>query len=233
VINLTSANGRLIFSGSGSPEGNGLWASDGTAAGTTILQPFSGIVGPFARTRDGAFFLAPTDSRTQLWRTDGTSSGTIRLTDFQLNPYTREIVSIGNRVYFVGVDAEHGIELWTSDGTFSGTHIVKDISAGITDSLPRNLRAIGGVLLFTARDPIHGEELWQSDGTEAGTLLVQDISPGPASSSPGNFTEAGSLVYFTAYDGEAGAELWVMPLSALASSPRQKPHRVQDLPWRR
>jgi ELWxxDGT repeat protein len=88
------------------------------------------------------------------------------------------------------------------------------------------------VLLFTARDPVHGEELWQSDGTEEGTLLVQDITPGPASSSPGNFVEAGSLVYFTANDGEAGAELWAMPLSALASSPRQKPHRVQDLPWR-
>jgi ELWxxDGT repeat protein len=197
-----------------------------------LLQPFSGVVGPFARTRDGAFFLAPSDSRTQLWRTDGTSGGTIRLTDFQLNLSTREIVTIGNRVYFVGVDAEHGIELWTSDGTLAGTHIVKDISAGIADSSPRNLRAIGGVLLFTAREPIHGEELWQSDGTEEGTFLVQDISPGPTSSSPGNFMEAGSLVFFTASDTDAGAELWSMPLSALASAPRQKPHRVQDLPWR-
>lgn len=231
VKNLTSANGRLIFYGSGAPEGNGLWASDGTAAGTVLLQPLSG--GPFARTRDGAFFLVLTsDFRTQLWRTDGTSSGTIRLTDFPLSLSTREIVTIGNRVYFAGVDPEHGIELWTSDGTLAGTHVVKDISAGIADSLPRNLRAVGGVLLFTAREPVHGEELWQSDGTEAGTLLVQDISPGPASSSPGNFTEAGSLVYFTANDGEAGAELWVMPLSSLASSPRQKPHLVQDIPWR-
>jgi ELWxxDGT repeat protein len=234
VINLTAANGRLIFSGSGSPEGNGLWASDGTAAGTVLLQPFSGTVGPFARTRDGAFFQASTpDFRAQLWRTDGTSGGTIRLTDFPLSLSLREIVTIGNRAYFVAVDAEHGIELWTSDGTLAGTHIVKDISAGITDSLPGNLRAIGGVLLFTARDPVHGEELWQSDGTEAGTLLVQDISPGPASSSPGNFVEAGSLVFFTASDTDAGAELWSMPLSALASAPRQKPHLVQDLSWRR
>jgi ELWxxDGT repeat protein len=233
VANLTATNGKLIFAGSQAPEGNGLWASDGTAAGTVILQPFNGNLGPFARSADAAFFLAPTpDSRNQLWRTDGTRNGTTVLTDFNSGLFPSEVVPIGNRVFFTGEDAAHGVELWTSDGTPAGTHIVKDIAAGEVDSSPRNLTAVGGVLLFSARDPIHGEELWQSDGTEEGTFLVQDISPGPASSSPRNFMKAGSLIYFTADDGESGAELWSMPLSALASSPRQKPHRVQDLPWR-
>lgn len=198
-----------------------------------ILQPFNGNVGPFARSANAAFFLAPTpDFRIQLWRTDGTPNGTTALSDFAFLS-APEIVTIGTRVFFAGEDPEHGVELWTSDGTPAGTHIVKDIAAGDVDSSPRNLTPVGGVLLFSARDPIYGEELWQSDGTEEGTFLVQDIFPGPASSSPRNFMKAGSPIYFTADDGESGTELWSMPVSALDSSPRQKPHRVQDLPWRR
>ncbi len=141
-------------------------------------------------------------------------------------------MTIGNRAFFAGEDAEHGVELWTSDGTPAGTRRVKDIAPGAADSNPRNLTAIAGVLLFSARDPFHGEELWRSDGTEEGTFLLDDIFPGPASSSPGNFTKAGSLVYFTADDGETGAELWAMPLSVLGSAPGRKPRQLQTVPWR-
>jgi len=239
VRGLTSVNGTLVFAGSDDAGENGLWTSDGTAAGTLLVQPFSGGVGSFVLSRDGAFFRAWTaDYRSQLWRTDGTRNGTTLLTEFpygQVNEIglVNEIVTIGNRAFFAGEDAEHGVELWTSDGTPAGTHRVKDIAPGAADANPRNLSAIAGVLLFSARDPIHGEELWRSDGTEEGTFLLQDISPGVSSSSPGGFTKAGSLVYFTADDGETGVELWAMPVSVLDSAPGRKPRPVQDVPWRR
>jgi ELWxxDGT repeat protein len=231
--NLISFGGRLLFFGffgSTTLEGSGLWTSDGTSAGTSIVKSFGGYLTPFTRLKDVLLFFAATqDNRIELWRTDGTPGGTTFLADFPFGLVgngPNGLVSAGDRVFFTGQDAGHGVELWTSDGTPGGTRIVRDVD-------PRNLTAFGDVLLFSARDPIHGEELWQSDGTEEGTFLVQDISPGPASSSPGNFMKAGPLVYFTADDGESGAELWAMPLSALDSPSRRKPHHVQDVPWRR
>ncbi len=238
VRGLTSVNGTLVFAGSDDAGENGLWTSDGTAAGTLLVRPFSGGVGSFVLSRDGAFFRAWTaDFRSQLWRTDGTRNGTTLLAEFpygQVNEISlvNEIVTIGNRAFFAGEDAEHGVELWTSDGTPAGTRRVKDIAPGAADSNPRNLTAIAGVLLFSARDPIHGEELWQSDGTEEGTFLLQDISPGIASSSPAGFIRAGSLVYFTADDGETGAELWAMPVSALDLAPGRTPRQSHGVPWR-
>jgi ELWxxDGT repeat protein len=226
--------GRLLFFGGNVPEGGGLWTSDGTLEGTKIVKSFSGYLTPFVPLKDGLIFFAATaGNRVELVRTDGTSSGTITVADFRFGLVGGPLVSAGDRVFFAGEDAEHGVELWTSDGTAAGTHLVRDIAAGEGSSYPGNIVAVGDRVLFTARDPLHGEELWQSDGTEEGTFLVQDISPGPASSSPRNFMKAGSLVYFTADDGETGAELWAMPLSALDSLPRRKPHQVQDVPWRR
>ncbi len=232
VANLISLGDRLIFAGYNAPEGGGLWTSDGTAEGTAILKQFDGIVGPIARSRDGAFFRAAAGiGRTEVWRTDGTPSGMSLLAGFS-GSIGSEIVAIGNRAFFVGIDTDHGIELWTSDGTPAGTHMLKDIAPGAADANPGNLTAIDGVVLFSAKDPIHGEELWRSDGTEEGTYLLQDISPGIASSSPANFTKAGSLVYFRADDGETGVELWAMPASALDSAPGRKPRRFQSVPWR-
>ena len=232
VTNLISLGNRLLFWGWTASEGNALWTSDGTAAGTSILRPFGGH-SQLARLKDGVlFFAAAAENRTQLWQTDGTPGGTTILADFPF-ALVGGLVPAGDRVLFAGEDADHGVELWTSDGTPAGTHMVKDIVPGAADANPRNLTAIDGVLLFSARDPIHGEELWRSDGTEEGTFLLDDIFPGPGSSSPGNFTKAGSLVYFTADDGETGEELWAVPMSALDSSPGQKPRRAQDVPWRR
>ena len=237
AANLITLGGRVLFFGSSASDGSGLWTSDGTSAGTAILKPFGGYLTPFAPLKDvGLFFAATHDNRIELWRTDGTPGGTTFLADFPFGLVGNGgngLVPAGDRVFFTGQDAGHGVELWTSDGTPAGTHVVRDIAAGQESSNPRNLTAIGGVLLFSARDAIQGEELWRSDGTEEGTFLVQDISPGPASSSPRNFMKAGSLVYFTADDGETGTELWAMPLSALDSLPRRKPHQVQDVPWRR
>jgi ELWxxDGT repeat protein len=237
VQNLTALGGEILFFGSNTPEGSGLWKSDGTEAGTSLVKQLGGFLTPFVRVGDVLLFFAssPSDNRLQLWRSDGTAAGTTLLADFPFGLYGNGsgLVPAGDRVFFAGEDDAHGIELWMSDGTPAGTHIVKDIAPGAADAHPRNLAAIDGVLLFAARDPAHGEELWRSDGTEDGTFLLQDIAEGPAFSLPGNFTKAGSLVYFTADDGETGVELWGMPISAFDSSPRQRPHKVQGVPWRR
>ncbi|MEG4914588.1 ELWxxDGT repeat protein [Microcoleus sp. B7-D4] len=93
-----------------------------------------------------------------------------------------------------------------------GFKLLKDISLGAGNSLPRNLTNVNGNLYFTADDGTNGlEKLWKSDGTAAGTVLVKDINSGVGSSfssSYSNLTNVNGTLYFTANDGINGIELW-------------------------
>ena len=68
----------------------------------------------------------------------------------------REIVSAGDRAFFVGSTAQHGDEVWTSDGTTEGTTLVKDVRPGSASSASYLTggrgTALGEVLYFIADD---------------------------------------------------------------------------------
>jgi ELWxxDGT repeat protein len=156
-----------------------LWKSDGTAAGTVRLSDISH--GDFraydlAVAGDTIFFHGGVGDRYKegLWVSDGTAVGTTRIKDVGIacKILPALLVPVGNRVFFVGGDAEP----WVSDGTGDGTRRVLDVRPGEDDrSKPRDLAAFGNRLAFTAIDEKHGRELWISDGTAAGTYLVKDI----------------------------------------------------------
>ena len=90
----------------------------------------------------------------------------------------KDLVAIGNVIYFTADDGSTGRELWRSDGTPNGTSQITDIVPGTGDASPGNLTAVGTTLFFTADDGIVGKELWKSDGTPAGTMRVADINIG-------------------------------------------------------
>jgi ELWxxDGT repeat protein len=197
-----------------------LWQTDGTAAGTAMVQAADGT--PLANAHDlvvagGALYLfasSPNSRAPELWRTDGTPAGTAVLQQFVdsvLGP-AGGITAFGGGIAFVADDGVHGPELWMSDGTPGGTRLVSDIRPGADGSNPTNLAVAAGRLYFAADDGMHGNELWVSDGTAAGTRMVQDINPGPASSNPSGMTAAGGLLYFAADDGLTGQEPWALPL---------------------
>jgi ELWxxDGT repeat protein len=87
-------------------------------------------------------------------------------------------VRMGERIYFLADDGQHGEELWASDGTAAGTYLVKDIARGQMDSKCRILTAGEQFLWLTCQDWVHDKELWRSDGTAAGTVMVDDLYPG-------------------------------------------------------
>ena len=117
------------------------------------------------------------------------------------------MAAVGSRLYFVGMDLQHGIELWRTDGTLASTLLVKDIKkVGTGDSNPAGLVDVDGTLFFSASGT-GGDELWKTDGTEAGTVRVKDINP-DGSSGPQGLTAMDGAVYFTADDGSHGRELW-------------------------
>ena len=110
-----------------------------------------------------------------------------------------EMVSLGDKDYFIADDGIHGKGLWKTDATPYGTSMVKDILEGSYGSDPENLFVFKNHIYFSANNGITGHELWKSDGTKEGTVLLKDIHPSHRiGSNPRNFTVYKGELYFTA-----------------------------------
>ncbi|MBL8829008.1 MAG: S8 family serine peptidase, partial [Planctomycetaceae bacterium] len=126
-----------------------LWRSDGTSAGTFLLNDIrpggrTSTVSSLTVVGNQAFFSAITSpTGAELWATDGTLGGTRLVSD----------------IYQGGLISNSGI-------------------TGGLGSSPFNLTNVNGTLYFSAFDGVNGTSLWKSDGTSSGTVLVQSgISP--------------------------------------------------------
>ena len=267
---LTDLNGLLIFAARTADKGEELWASDGTPQGTRLVKdiyPGNGAQfssSPYRLVAMGryVYFHATTqENGVELWRTDGTEAGTILVDDIfkevlaSPSSSPHEITPVGEILFFVANDFEHGMELWRTNVSFDNAYMLQDIFPGTASSSPHDLTNVNGVLYFGADDGTHGDELWKSNGTAAGTAMVKDyakaadhagpkhfavfnntlffaawreengeelcklvdntidcicdIAPGPASSNPRDFVAMGSNLFFRANDGTHGEELWV------------------------
>ncbi|MEZ5990303.1 MAG: hypothetical protein R3F30_14520 [Planctomycetota bacterium] len=207
---------RVLFTADDGVNGQELWASDGTAAGTNMvldLNPGSGSGYCYYKCRLGDAVLFTgyhPSSGYELWITDGTKAGTRLLKDIYANgnSYPSFLTRIGDQVFFSAYSGPAGYELWATDGTTAGTRMVADIYPGTGSSNPRYFHELAGKACFYAFDGTRGFELWTSDGTAAGTKLVKDIDPGGPSSYPSYFTELNGKLYFQATTTATGYELF-------------------------
>jgi ELWxxDGT repeat protein len=207
-------NGHAVFYDHSYETGDpfGLWASDGTPAGTILLSSNSAIGNGIVS--NGVLYTSGDLSSDgfELARTDGTVAGTYELKDINPGPpgsTPQLLADVGGTIFFNAYDVVHGSELWKTDGTTAGTVLVKDIAPGVANSGGTGAAlTVGGTLYFTANDGTNGTELWKSDGTTAGTVMVADINPGPGSSSPHAFVDLGGTLFFLADDGTHFDELW-------------------------
>lgn len=237
---LTDFRGILVFSANdlggmsnqaepeevlASGHGRELWRTDGTAAGTVLIQDlWPGEQGSDPRSltvSGGALFFSAEvystveqslpggpeatidegDYGRELWKTDGTTAGTVLVKDIDPygdSSYPDELFDAGGTLYFRARDHADDHELWKSDGTADGTVQVADIYPGSDGSYPQSFAFDGRTLYFSANDGSHGYELWKSDGTEEGTALVADIEPGSGSSSPYYLIVWNGTLYFSA-----------------------------------
>ena len=224
---LTPVGDTLFFVADDDAHGRELWRSDGSEAGTYMVQdiyegPRSSY--PEALTAVGDTLFLKADSPEiggALWKASPSTGGAALVRDIYPGyappdilayPYLRDFTALDGNLYFSANDLVHGHELWTSDGTAEGTRLVSDIVPGAGSSWARGLRAVGEIIYFSAIGPgDHGLEAWRSDGTGAGTWEVADIRPGEGSSEPSDFTPLNDLVLFSADDGLHGRELWALP----------------------
>jgi ELWxxDGT repeat protein len=152
-------NGEVLFSGENNEFQQGLWVTDGTAAGTHELTGISGTtstgVEPGGMTVFNAEVLfrgwnasAP-PGQAGLWITDGTAAGTHELTGISgasshgiflqdvIAPFVvdPEFTVFNGKVLFDGVNAAGNLGLWVTDGTAAGTHELTGISGAASSGL--------------------------------------------------------------------------------------------------
>lgn len=225
--NMLAFGGKLYFSASTPTNGNELWTSDGTAAGTVMVAdcyPGTSSGSPQYLTMIGTNFLfAATDSTAtvgtgrELWISDGTTAGTTLLVDINTGTSSSSpsYLSLQNgKVWFSATTAAAGAELWSSDGTAAGTAMLGDLNAGTASSTPYHFQSLGTNVLFSALTAAAGREPWVTDGTLAGTVMLADGYAGTSSSigtgtTTPTFHVYGGKAVFPATTATTGYEPWV------------------------
>ncbi len=213
ILDLRATSGAdldgTFFFRAPTPEGDSIWKTDGTAAGSLFVSRLStdpDALESYSKvTRVGSrLFFVGNDGvhGAELWTTDGTTAGTRLVKDatagpadtFENGDLGANLVDIGGNVFY-SCGEYHGCGIWRSDGTEAGTVKLANLSSISA------IVGVNGTAFFTASDPTYGQELWKSDGTLAGTVLVRDILPGPSGSNPTSLVSFGGALYFRVDNG--------------------------------
>ena len=172
VENIVVAGRRAFFQTNTPETGDELGVTDGTAAGTYVIDARPGPEGLsptiWAAPLGDNLIFSPGETDQpgttfEPWISDGTVSGTRLLKDIEpaFSSGATKYTSVGRLVFFAAFDTTDGEELWVTDGTTEGTRLVKDINRGPESASPRSLRSIRGVLYMSADDGVHGFEPWK------------------------------------------------------------------------
>jgi len=208
-------NNKIFFGADDGVNGQELWVSDGTLAGTNLVKNIApgNLWAP-----PSSFYIYNSKLYFEsgaMWVTDGTTANTNSVSPLC---YSGKPFEHNNIMYWSGGITGTGQELVRSDGTTAGTYVLKDIWPGIGNSYPSQyISASGPNFFFVANDGTTGEELWYSDGTSGGTVLVKDIRPGSNSSTITMLKYSSGILYFQANDGVNGKELWRSDGTALGT----------------
>jgi ELWxxDGT repeat protein len=204
-------NGRMVFAGEQSTLSKYLWVSDGTAAGTTLLQPLQGqfLQEPtaFMSVGDRVLFWANDGVHgMEPWVTDGTPAGTRMVRDIYRADSSgpRQLTDVDGTLFFTAHDDAYRRELWKTDGTAEGTVLVKELGPNSWNE-PTQLTRVGSSLFFY--NEVNSFELWKSDGTEAGTVRVHDFRNRTGTYAT-RLAVVGSTVFLNPHDTGTGRELW-------------------------
>ena len=210
---FTDVAGTLFFWANDGTHGEELWKSDGTPAGTVLVDDIrSGSPGssrccyqnPVAFASRLYFVANDGVHGQEPWMSDGTEDGTVMVKNIWHGSRgsSPSFFAVDDILFLATRDSTHGYELWRSDGTPAGTTLVDDITPGQDDSYLAAFTAVGGTLYFAAFDGTH-YALWRSDGTLAGTTTVHDFG----SSYVIGTVAVGAILYLS-LRGSDGDQLW-------------------------
>lgn len=222
---------KIFFAREDAANGEEIWITDGTAAGTSMLKdinpgPDGSFPMGFAPATVGGnpvvYFAATTPALgTELWISDGTPGGTTLVEDIFPGP-SSGVVSTGNFGFpriltlpsvdfaiFPGNDGVNGTEPWIAiGGTAAGTEMLADINPGAFSSVPEGFAFTGPFIMFAANDGTTGQEPWITNGNPGFAVQLSNIAAGANSSEPYGFMLTTNGIVFAADDQMNGLEPW-------------------------
>ncbi len=215
--NCATSGTNALFNGLSGTD-VGLFASDGTTAGTQPLTifatpAFQDSQGKALAQAGGRWLGSRSDDGGAVWiESDLTPAGT-SVTPVSL--FSQELVSFADGV----IGFRPGMTR-SADGS-AASLVDLPPASGPPLEWPDEPVSLGDKLLFLGASSAGGLELWRTDGTSPGTLPVLDLNPGPASafsdydgvypSSPAfprHLVSLGGFAVMAADDGVHGTELW-------------------------
>jgi ELWxxDGT repeat protein len=192
---LTVVGDILFFSAEDQDVGRELFRTDGTTAGTRLVEDTNPV--PLTPTPTPPPTYFPT-YKAQLLGAGG-------LPTDSSNP--RLLTSFDGALLYFANSSPAWRGLWRSDGTPEGTYYLTTSSP--TGSSEHEAIAVSGsTVYFAADDGVHGWELWKTNGSDEGTTMVLDIVPGSRGSVPESFFPYEGGVFFSAGTPQNGHELW-------------------------
>jgi ELWxxDGT repeat protein len=133
-------NGLLYFKATNGTNGEELWKSDGTPAGTVEVKDiYTGAIGSVPDDLtiwDNKLYFAANDDThgREIWVSDGTAIGTQILKNikpFGLSSNPSNFVVVNNVLFFSADDGISGYEWWYTDGTAAQTNLLADVNPGL------------------------------------------------------------------------------------------------------
>ena len=201
VTGSETAGYVAFFAANNGTNGEELWVTDGTPAGTRMVKdinpgPGGSDINWMARFNDKVVFAADDgENGMELWISDGTEAGTYMVKDIHeygdSNPRGFTQVNANQFVFtamdfesetFTGDPTKKQSWLWVSDGTEEGTELIMECDArwpGISTNTYHNYWCrVGRQVFFKAdySDYRYGEELWVTDGTREGTRFIKNLN---------------------------------------------------------
>lgn len=161
---------------------DGLWQTDGTAAGTRRIVTDEEV----GLNIDGSdIFTAATWKDLLFWvveghllvRSDGTREGTLIVLDFPAGAYARAFSPLPQALVF-GLNWPEEGSLWRTEGTPESTRTAASLPGNIESaSPPIGGRALIRLLRPNSQNGLVENQLWVTDGTAEGTGRLEVPSP--------------------------------------------------------
>jgi ELWxxDGT repeat protein len=185
-----------------------LWTSDGTSAGTGVVQNTSGTVYEFRNVGTSLYF----EKSTGLYRINSGSTVPNLIT---ASVPSANLAALGQDLFYTYNNALFRVP--------AGSSTPSQVANLGSNSNPSNLTAVGSTLYFSTGDSTSGYYLFAQQGAAGVPGSVKKLNDGGLAARPNTFVALGTRLLFSNVDPATSSELWTSDGSAAGT------HLLRDI----